>query len=317
MKQLQRMLLVILSVILITGSLAACTSNETAKNDEPKQEEKTKDSENKLKEQVEASVYEDVTDEESDVSDTTDLAHAALVNNAPPKVANEQSNVSANEKRMVKATVVKNIDGDTIKVKLENGKEENVRFLLIDTPETKHPKLGVQPFGPEASAFVKRMAPVGKEVTLEFDVSDREKYGRLLAYIWVDGQMLNRMIVEQGLARVGYIYAPNTKYVDYLKETQTKAQQAKRGIWSIEDYATDKGYNASKVTSNTAIASTPSTKQEPKQEVKPKSEPKQNNNVYYKNCAAAKAAGAAPVHKGDPGYGKHLDGDGDGVGCER
>nr|WP_188388747.1 thermonuclease family protein [Priestia taiwanensis] len=143
---------------------------------------------------------------------------------------------------MEQAEVIRNIDGDTLKVRLTNGKEENVRFLLVDTPETKHPKLGVQPFGPEASAFTKRIAPTGKKITLELDVSEREKYGRLLAYVWVDGQLLNRMLIEQGLARVGYIYVPNTKYVDYLKEIQTKAQQEKRGIWSIEDYATDKGF---------------------------------------------------------------------------
>jgi micrococcal nuclease len=333
MNQLKRILLIIISVMMITGSLVACTSNETAKKDEPKQDntQQAKENDDKLKEQVEASVYEDVVEEETDTLDASDITHASLVNSAPATIANEQTKVAANANRMVKATVVKNIDGDTIKVKLENGKEENVRFLLIDTPETKHPKLGVQPFGPEASAFIKRMAPVGKEVTLEFDVSDREKYGRLLAYVWVDGQMLNRMIVEQGLARVGYIYAPNTKYVDYLKEAQTKAQQAKRGIWSIENYATDKGYDASKVKPNTAIASTPvpkqevkpqpkqETKQQPKPEPKPQAEPKQqpSSSVYYKNCSAAKAAGAAPVHKGEPGYGKHLDRDGDGIGCER
>jgi micrococcal nuclease len=326
MKQLKKMLLVLLSVMMITGSLAACTSTDTAKKDAPKQENtsQTKD-DDKQEEQVEVSEYEDVANEEEAGTEANNVTHMTLVTSNPTTIADEQSKVSANEKRMVKATVVKNIDGDTIKVKLENGKEENVRFLLIDTPETKHPKLGVQPFGPEASAFIKRMAPVGKEVTLELDVSDREKYGRLLAYVWVDGQMLNRMIVEQGLARVGYIYAPNTKYVDYLKEAQTKAQQAKRGIWSIEDYATDKGYDASKVKTkpNTAIASTPAPKEEPKPQPKPepkpqpKPEPKQSNNVYYKNCSAAKAAGAAPVHKGEPGYAKHLDRDGDGIGCER
>lgn len=203
-----------------------------------------------------------------------------------------------NENRVVDATVVKNIDGDTIKVKLENGKEETVRFLLIDTPETKHPRLGVQPFGPAASGFVKKHAGKGKEIQLEFDVSDREKYGRLLAYVWVDGQMLNRMLVEQGLARVAYVYAPNTKYVDYLREVQRKAQAAEKGIWSVENYVTDKGFNQEKINGDQQDT----TAEEPQ---------------HFNSCKEAKEAGVTNIKKGDPAYSKKLDRDGDGVACDR
>ncbi|GGE70011.1 thermonuclease family protein [Priestia taiwanensis] len=193
----------------------------------------------------EGNEYEDISQQEEVTEESekaNDIKHPELIDAGVTTVPNEQEKIRANSKRMEQAEVIRNIDGDTLKVRLTNGKEENVRFLLVDTPETKHPKLGVQPFGPEASAFTKRIAPTGKKITLELDVSEREKYGRLLAYVWVDGQLLNRMLIEQGLARVGYIYVPNTKYVDYLKEIQTKAQQEKRGIWSIEDYATDKGF---------------------------------------------------------------------------
>ena len=68
-------------------------------------------------------------------------------------------------------------DGDTIKVRI-NGRVEAVRFLLVDTPETNHPRLGEQPFGQEAKAFTKKMLE-GKTVQLEKDVSDRDKYNRL------------------------------------------------------------------------------------------------------------------------------------------
>lgn len=202
-----------------------------------------------------------------------------------------------NKNRVVDATVVKNIDGDTIKVELESGKEETVRFLLIDTPETKHPRLGVQPFGPAASDFVKQHAGKGKKIQLEFDVSDREKYGRLLAYVWVDGQMLNRMLVEQGLARVAYVYAPNTKYVDYLRETQEKAQAAEKGIWSVENYVTDKGFD--------------------KETVKGQQEEIPAETQQFKSCKEAREAGVTNIQKGDPAYSKKLDRDGDGVACDR
>jgi micrococcal nuclease len=131
--------------------------------------------------------------------------------------------------------VVKVIDGDTIKVSI-NGNEENIRFLLIDTPETVHPNKPVQPYGPEASAFVKNLIE-GKKVRLELDVSERDKYGRILAYVYTsDGKMINELLLLEGLARVAYVYAPNTKYVDRFYAIQKQAQKQGKGIWSIEDY---------------------------------------------------------------------------------
>lgn len=152
---------------------------------------------------------------------------------------NEQSDILK-----VPAIVTKAVDGDTVKVAIE-GQEESIRMLLIDTPETSHPRLGVQPFGPEAKEFAKQVLSEGKTIELEFDVSgmSRDKYGRLLAYVWVDGKMYNEMVLEKGYARVAYIYAPNTRHVDRFREIQEQARQNQVGIWSIENYATDKGYN--------------------------------------------------------------------------
>ncbi|MED3352954.1 thermonuclease family protein [Bacillus thuringiensis] len=126
--------------------------------------------------------------------------------------------------RIIKATILDHFDGDTFRVKLANGKVEVVRFLCIDTPEVHHPRLGLQPFGLE-EAFTAKYAPVGKEVALEMNVGERDNFKRLVAYVWADGQLLNRMLVKRGLARVAYTYQPYTKYVDYLEKTQKKAQK--------------------------------------------------------------------------------------------
>ncbi|MCH5471463.1 MULTISPECIES: thermonuclease family protein [Bacillus] len=168
-----------------------------------------------------------------------------MVNQVMKPVSGESKKQNAN--RIIKATILEHIDGDTLRVKLANGKVEVVRFLCIDTPEVHHPRLGLQPFGLEGAAFTAKYAPVGKEVELEMDVGERDKFTRLVVYVWVEGQLLNRMLVERGLARVAYIYQPNKKYVDYLGKTQKKAQKDKRGIWSVEDHATSKGYDASKI----------------------------------------------------------------------
>lgn len=143
----------------------------------------------------------------------------------------------------ITVTVVRVIDGDTILIRFENGVEERVRLLLVDTPESVHPDKPVQPFGPEASQFAKDMMPEGSTVKLELDVGERDKYGRLLAYVWVGDKMFNELLLEKGLARVAYVFAPNTRHVDRFYEIQKQAQQQAVGIWSIENYATDKGFN--------------------------------------------------------------------------
>lgn len=149
------------------------------------------------------------------------------------------------------ATVVKVIDGDTIKIQLPNGNEETVRLLLIDTPETVHPSKPVQPFGPEASKYTKSLMKAGSKVEVEPGISERDKYGRLLAYIYVDHKMVNKLLLEKGLARIAYVYAPNTKYIDEFEALQKQALKKEIGIWSIENYASPRGFNVSeKETSN-------------------------------------------------------------------
>jgi micrococcal nuclease len=162
---------------------------------------------------------------------------------------NQETNSAASNKvetnpdgvKLIPATVTNVVDGDTIDVKMNN-KEERVRLLLIDTPETKHPSKPVQPFGPEASEYTKRTL-LGKQVGLELDVSERDRYGRLLAYVWLDDKMHNEVLIEKGLARVA-IFQPNVKYVDRFREKQHQAQKKGVGIWSIENYVQEKGFNS-------------------------------------------------------------------------
>jgi micrococcal nuclease len=142
----------------------------------------------------------------------------------------------------IPAVVLEVIDGDTLKVEV-NGKKETVRLLLIDTPESVHPTKPVQPFGVEASHYVKKLLPKGTEVELELDVRERDKYGRLLAYVWVNGKMVNELLLEQGYARVAYVFEPNTKYVDEFRAIQEKARKKELRIWSLENYATERGFN--------------------------------------------------------------------------
>lgn len=158
------------------------------------------------------------------------------------KESKTNSNSSGSQKStsFIAGKVTNVVDGDTIDVHLENGKKERVRFILIDTPETKHPNKPVQPFGPEASKFTNE-ALLNKDVELELDVQERDRYGRLLAYVYIDGQMINETLLKKGLARVA-IFPPNTKYVDQFEKLQNKAKQKGIGIWSLENYVQEKGF---------------------------------------------------------------------------
>ena len=151
------------------------------------------------------------------------------------------TNIDKNQDQGLKGTVTSVTDGDTIKVQLSNGQIEKVRMILIDTPETKHPRLGLQPFGKDASEFTSK-ALTGKNVTLELDVEERDQYGRLLAYVWIGNTLFNESLLKEGYARVA-IYPPNTKYVDRFTDVQKTAQSSGVGIWSIENYAQEDGFD--------------------------------------------------------------------------
>jgi micrococcal nuclease len=230
---------------------------------------------------------------------------AVLVSSAAPSIV-EQS-------KQLTGKVVKVVDGDTFDVNID-GKTERVRLLLVDTPETVDSTKPVQPFGPEASAFAKETLE-GQEVKLEKDVSERDKYGRLLFYVYIGDKMFNEVLLEKGLARVA-VYPPDVKNVDKFREIQKKAQTSGSGIWSIENYAKDDGYHDE-------VVKKPEPTKAPVEAAKPTPTPKavapapkQNGNVYYKNCTAAREAGVTPLYEGDPGYSTKLDRDRDGVACE-
>ncbi|WP_050614168.1 thermonuclease family protein [Bacillus testis] len=153
-----------------------------------------------------------------------------------PSTTHKQSQTSEAQDsaatKTISAKVVRVVDGDTFIAEI-NGKQEKVRLLLVDTPETVKANTPVQPFGPEASAYTKSLLTQGKNVQLSFDTEERDQYGRLLAYVTVDGKMLNELLLQKGLARV-VVFKPNVKYVDTFKEIEKKAQQQGIGLWSQE-----------------------------------------------------------------------------------
>lgn len=131
------------------------------------------------------------------------------------------------------------VDGDTIK--LSNG--QRVRLIGVDTPElhysekllrdsrkTKKDIRTIQELGRRASEFTKKLCD-NKKVRLEFDVERHDRYGRLLAYVYLeDGTFVNAKIVEEGYGQIMTI-PPNVKYADYFLKLQAKARESGKGLW--------------------------------------------------------------------------------------
>lgn len=121
--------------------------------------------------------------------------------------------------------VKKVIDGDTIE--LENGVK--LRYIGVDTPETKHPQREVECFGQEAYLQNKLLVE-GKQVTLEKDVSESDRYGRLLRYVYLDGVLINEFLVLQGYAHA-VSYPPDIKYQERLNNAEKTAREQVVGLW--------------------------------------------------------------------------------------
>jgi micrococcal nuclease len=136
--------------------------------------------------------------------------------------------------RMVPGEVVGHVDGDTLRVRIPNPPPElktveTIRMLGVDTPETVHPHKPVERFGKEASDFTKA-GLFGKQVYLAFDWELRDRYGRLLAYIYTpEGRCFNAALIQKGY---GYAYVSYTfHFMEEFKDLEQAAQKGKRGLW--------------------------------------------------------------------------------------
>ncbi len=122
--------------------------------------------------------------------------------------------------------VLRVVDGDTL---LMEG-NFRVRLLGVDTPETKHPTLGVQPLGPEAAEFARRFVD-GQPVTLRFDRERRDRYHRWLAYVYRDDRCLNEELIRAGYSRAMTRFPYSTLMKKRFRAAEAEARAAGVGIW--------------------------------------------------------------------------------------
>ncbi|HEY2333603.1 MAG TPA: thermonuclease family protein [Solirubrobacterales bacterium] len=129
---------------------------------------------------------------------------------------------------VVEAYVIRAVDGDTIEARID-GRDEYVRYIGVDTPETVKPDTPVQCFGPRASSFNHRLVE-RQRVRLVFGVERRDVYGRLLAYVYLGHRFVNAILARRGLARTLTI-PPNDRFAPLFRRLELRAAKAGRGLW--------------------------------------------------------------------------------------
>ncbi|MGH3328102.1 MAG: thermonuclease family protein [Streptomycetales bacterium] len=193
------------------------------------------------------------------------------------------------------------VDGDTLDVRaLKSGpvfgasSQASVRLLEVDTPETKHPTVGVECFGPQAARFLQRWLPAGAKVWAAPDEERADHYGRDLLYLWTqDGTFVNREIIRRGFGEA-VLYEPNDRYIDAMRAAEAKASSAGKGLWGACRGAREQPAPAGRERDGRA-----------------------GTDPRFGTCAEANGAGYGPYHEGrDPEYAWYTDGDGDGAVCE-
>jgi len=141
---------------------------------------------------------------------------------------NANSSVGCSGRQTCTAKVTKVVDGDTIEISTG----EKVRYIGVDTPETRHPAKGVECFGKEASGKNRELV-LGKDIRLEKDVSDKDKYGRLLRYIYLnsDNLFVNDFLARNGFAHTA-TFPPDVKFSKQFVEAEREARENHRGLWA-------------------------------------------------------------------------------------
>lgn len=164
----------------------------------------------------------------------TSSAVSQTVSTSAPSTTTQSTSTTAPPTTTTEARLavelVRVVDGDTVVVKMPSGTEEKVRYIGIDTPETKHPEKPVEYMGEEATKQNERLLATGP-LTLKLDVEERDRYGRLLAYVFAGEVFVNLELVRSGYAQVS-TYPPNVAHVDDFTRAQAEAREQQVGLWA-------------------------------------------------------------------------------------
>lgn len=229
------------------------------------------------------------------------------------KEAKEKAEQEKKEKEakngLIPVTLYRVVDGDTVNVYDENGSELKLRLLLIDTPETVHPNKPVEPYGREASARMTELVNSAEQLYIEYDQGAKtDHYDRHLVYLYADDVNVHQVLLEEGLARVGYVYEQQ-RYLSDFRESEQYAKDNQLGIWSIPGYVNTagEGFNSEEE----------EPEEEPSQPVQNETSTPESENYNFANCTELTQVFPNGVASDHPAYQPKMDRDKDNWACER
>lgn len=226
----------------------------------------------------------------------------------------QQTNTQKENSQYEEVKVTKHVDGDTVEITHKDGKTDKVRFIGVNTPESTKEH---EQYGQEASNYTKGKL-LNKTVYLEKDAGDKDSYGRLLRYVWLEipkdnseaeikSKMFNAILAEEGYAQQMSV-APNVKYADYFKKFCAEARTNNKGLWAINPNGTTKGDNITSAPAKNNNSSSTQTVQ-PTQPVQPKTESIQQPNTEKPAPQASSSENnSAVVYSTKTGECYHSDG---------
>lgn len=222
----------------------------------------------------------------------------------------KQEKESAAKDGIAEVELYRVVDGDTVHVLDSDNNTLKLRLLLIDTPETVHPNKPVEPFGPEASARMTELMSNAEELHIEYDEgAETDHYGRHLVYLYADGVNVHEVLLEEGLARVGYIYEQQ-RYLSEFREKEQYAKDNQLGIWSIPGYVNEGGEGFNSEEEEVAAEA------EPEINTEQNVESDSGTSYNFANCTELRTVFPEGVGSDHSAYQPKMDRDKDNWACE-
>ncbi|MHA3224617.1 thermonuclease family protein [Globicatella sulfidifaciens] len=199
------------------------------------------------------------------------------------------------------------IDGDSLKIELENGDVNTFKLANVYAPKLQHPVTGPQSFANESKARLNELLQSAKDIKIEF-LADEQKdsQGRSLIYLWTDKILVQEVMTTEGLTAYYSQDDANSPYLETLIFSEDYAKRNGLNVWSTNETFGE----------NIDVDQYQSNAQNNQVGFSSQDNQAASQNIYFKNCSEAKAAGAAPLYQGEPGYRPQLDRDKDGIACE-
>lgn len=276
-----------------------------------KEKEEQAQAEKEAKEQAEREAKEQKEKEQAEKEKQEKLAaekEAEEKAEAEKEAAEEESSAMDG---LTAVELYRVVDGDTVHVIDSDNNMLKLRLLLIDTPETVHPNKPVEAYGPEASARMTELMNSAEELHIEYDEgAETDYYNRHLVYLYADGVSVHEVLLEEGLARVGYIYEQQ-RYLADFREKEQYAKDNQLGIWSIPGYVNEDGEGFNSEEEEEAVMETV-----PESNRNQGTAPESGGSYNFANCTELKTEFPDGVASNHPAYQPKMDRDKDNWACE-